>query len=152
MSNGTWRCLRSASSIARIAVVAGTILGGAMTGNASADGFVRNYEGWRQLGPDGQAGYAMAIFDALLVFVPGDQYATARAVGLRRCGERLQLQASMLAGAISKFYEDHPESRNAPPFVAFNGYLERGACSPFINAVRDEMGLNAMESPDTTKP
>ena len=47
----------------------------------------------------------------------------------------------MMAQAITKYYQDYPENQVASPFVAFNGYLERGACSPFINEVRREMGL-----------
>ena len=65
------------------------------------------------------------------VSVAGDQRFAARAVGLRRCGEALHLSAAMLAQTVTKYYEDYPENRNAAPFVAFNAYLERGACSPF---------------------
>lgn len=53
----------------------------------------------------------------------------------------------MMAQAITKYYEDHPDSQNASPFVAFNAYLERGACSPFINAARAQMGLQPMRKP-----
>ena len=53
----------------------------------------------------------------------------------------------MVAQAINIFYNDHPEARVATPFVAFNGYFERGACSPFINKARQEMGLPPMKAP-----
>ena len=59
----------------------------------------------------------------------------------------------MVAQAINVFYRDQPESRDATPFVAFNGYFERGACSPFINEVRKKMGLKEMKAapePSTT--
>ena len=108
-------------------------------------GFVDNYRAWQQLGPDGQAAYAMGIFDVMIVFVAGDQYSAARAVGLRQCAGALQLKAAMMAHAITKYYEDYPENQKATPFVAFNAYLERGACSPYINAVRAEMGLRTMK-------
>jgi hypothetical protein len=118
----------------------------AATGSANA-GFIDNYRAWQQIGPEGQAAYAMGIFDVMIVFVAGDQYSTARALGLRQCGGALQLKAAMMAQAITKYYEDHPESQKASPFVAFNAYLERGACSPFINAARAQMGLQPMKKP-----
>ena len=123
-----------------------------LTVSANA-GFIDNYRSWKLIGPEGQAAYAMGIFDVMIVFVAGDQYSTARALGLRQCGAELQLKAAMLAEAITKYYEDHPESQRAAPFVAFNSYLERGACSPFINAVRAQMGLKQMkQAPDATRP
>jgi hypothetical protein len=112
-------------------------------------GFIDNYRAWQQLGPDGQAAYAMAIFDVMIVFVAGDDNITARALGLRQCGEALQLKASMMAQAITKYYRDYPQNQLASPFVAFNGYLERGACSPFINAVRAQMGLKPIKKLDS---
>ncbi len=118
----------------------------AASGPARAD-FVKNFNEWQRLGPDGQAAYAMAIFDVMTVFVDGDQYVAARAMGLRACGMSLQLKASMVAQTINKFYADHPEARVATPFFAFNSYLERGACSPFINEARKEMGLPPMKAP-----
>jgi hypothetical protein len=117
-----------------------------VTGSASA-GFIDNYRSWQQIGPEGQAAYAMGIFDVMIVFVANDQYSTARALGLRECGAALQLKAAMMAEAITKYYEDYPEYQRASPFVAFNAYLERGACSPFINAARAQMGLKTMKKP-----
>lgn len=61
------------------------------TGSASA-GFIDNYPAWQKIGHEGQAAYAMGIFDVMIVFVAGDQYSTARALGLRQCGEALQLK------------------------------------------------------------
>ena len=58
----------------------------------------------------------------------------------------LQIKAANVAQAITKFYADHPEARRATPFFAFNGYIERGACSPFINKARKEMGLPPMKA------
>ena len=54
-------------------------------------------------------------------------------------------KAANVAQAITKFYADHPQARRATPFVAFNGYIERGACAPFINKARAEMGLPPMK-------
>lgn len=119
---------------------------GTASGLARAD-FIKNYEDWQRLGPDGQAAYAMAIFDVMTVFVDGNEYVAARAIGLRACGVTLQLKAAMVARTINKFYADHPEARVATPFVAFNSYLERGACSPFINEARKEMGLPPQKAP-----
>lgn len=107
---------------------------------AHAD-FVRDYKGWRQLGPEGQAAYAMAIFDVSAVMVNDDPVTAARAAGLRGCAMSLKLNGANVAAAITKFYTDHPEAQRATPFMAFNGYLERGACSPFINEARRELGL-----------
>jgi hypothetical protein len=119
-----------------------------LTATSSANaGFIDNYRAWQKIGPEGQAAYAMGIFDVMIVFIASDRYATARALGLRQCGEALQLKAAMMAQAITKYYEDYPESQKAAPFVAFNAYLERGACSPFINAARAEMGLQPMKKP-----
>lgn len=117
----------------------------ALAAPAKAD-FVKNYPEWQRLGPDGQAAYAMAIFDVMTVITNGDKYTAARAIGLRACGIGLQLKAAMVAQAITKFYADHPEARVATPFIAFNGYFERGACSPFINEARKKMGLPEMKS------
>ena len=88
----------------------------------------------------------MAIFDVMTVVTADNKYTAARAMGLRACGVGLQLKGAMVAQAINIFYRDHPEARVATPFVAFNGYFERGACSPFINKVREEMGLPPMKS------
>ncbi len=104
-------------------------------------GFVDNYRSWMMLGPDGQSAYAMALFDTMIVFIVGNDYSTATAVGLRNCAEALNLRAGMMAQAITKYYNDYPEMQMAAPYVAFNAYLERGACSPFINKIRREMGL-----------
>ncbi len=112
---------------------------------ARAD-FIKNFPQWRQLGPDGQAAYAMGIFDVMTVITHDNPYTAARAVGLRACAIGLKLKAAMVAQAINKFYMDHPEAQAATPFVAFNGYFERGACSPFINQARKEIGLPEMKS------
>lgn len=112
---------------------------------ARAD-FIKNAGDWQRLGPDGQAAYAMAIFDVLTVISADDKYTAARAMGLRACGIGLQLKGAMVAKAINVFYRDYPEGRAATPFVAFNNYFERGVCSPFINKVREEMGLKPMKS------
>lgn len=112
---------------------------------ARAD-FVKNAAEWQRLGPEGQAAYAMAIFDVMTVVTADNKYTAARALGLRACGIGLQLKGAMVAQAINIFYRDHPEARVATPFVAFNGYFERGVCSPFINKAREEMGLPPMKS------
>jgi len=46
-------------------------------------------QAWQQIGPEGRAAYAMGIFDVMIVFVAGDQYLIARALGLRQCGGEL---------------------------------------------------------------
>lgn len=112
---------------------------------ARAD-FIKNFPQWQQLGPDGQAAYAMGIFDVMTVITHDNPYTAARAVGLRACAIGLKLKAANVAQAINKFYMDHPEAQAATPFVAFNGYFERGACSPFINQARKEIGLPEMKS------
>lgn len=120
---------------------------------ARAD-FVKNAAEWQRLGPEGQAAYAMAIFDVMTVVTADNKYTAARALGLRACGIGLQLKGAMVAQAINIFYRDHPEARVATPFVAFNGYFERGVCSPFINKAREEMGLPPMKAaplPDSKK-
>ncbi|WP_421695269.1 hypothetical protein [Aestuariivirga sp.] len=111
---------------------------------AKAD-FIKNAAEWQRLGPDGQAAYAMAIFDVMTVVTADNKFTAARALGLRACGIGLKLKGAMVAQAINVFYRDHPEARAATPFVAFNGYFERGACSPFINKAREEMGLPLMK-------
>ena len=118
---------------------------------ARAD-FIKDYRAWQQLGQEGQAAYAMAIFDVMTVFVANDKYTAARAIGLRKCAESLKLRAGMIAQAITKFYVDFPEQQGLTPFMAFNTYFERGACSPFINEVRKEMGLRLMKEPPKEKP
>lgn len=118
---------------------------------ARAD-FIKNAADWQRLGPEGQAAYAMAIFDVMTVVTADNKYTAARAMGLRACGLGLQLKGAMVAQAINIFYRDHPEARVATPFVAFNGYFERGACSPFINKVREEMGLPPMKSAPLPDP
>ena len=112
---------------------------------ARAD-FIKNAAEWQRLGPDGQAAYAMGIYDVMTVVTADNKYTAARALGLRACGIGLKLKGAMVAQAINIFYRDHPEARVATPFVAFNGYFERGACSPFINKAREEMGLPPMKS------
>ncbi len=118
---------------------------GLAVGPARAD-FIKNYAQWQVLGPDGQAAYAMGMFDVMTVFIDNDKFIAARAMGLRACGVALQLKGNMLVQAINRFYADHPNSRNVTPFIAFNSYLERGACSPFINEARKEMGLPLMKA------
>ena len=115
---------------------------------AHAD-FVKNAAEWQRLGPEGQAAYAMAIFDVQTVVTADNKYTAARAMGLRACGVGLQLKGAMVAQAINIFYRDHPEARIVTPFVAFNNYFERGACSPFINAVRAQMGLKPIKKLDS---
>ena len=112
---------------------------------ARAD-FIKNAAEWQRLGPEGQAAYAMGIFDVQTVVTADNKYTAARALGLRACGIGLQLKGAMVAQAINIFYRDHPEARVATPFVAFNGYFERGVCSPFINKAREEMGLPLMKA------
>lgn len=107
---------------------------------ARAD-FIKDFRQWQKLGPEGQAAYAMAIFDVMTVIVNDDPFTVARSAGLRSCAINLKLNAAMVAQAITKFYVDHPDAQRAPPFMAFNGYMERGACSPFINEARKKMGL-----------
>ena len=72
--------------------------------------------------------------------------------GLRTCAMALQIKASNVAQAITKFYADHPEAHRATPFIAFNGYIERGACSPFVNKARQELGLPPMKPTPLPKP
>jgi hypothetical protein len=115
-------------------------------GPARAD-FIKDAREWKSLGPDGQAGYAMAIFDVMTVAVNGDPFSAARANGLRACALTLKLKAANVAQAITKFYVDMPQARHVTPFVAFNNYMERGACSPFINQARRDMGLPPMKGP-----
>ena len=86
---------------------------------ARAD-FIKNAAEWQRLGPEGQAAYAMAIFDVMTVVTADNKYTAARAMGLRACGIGLQLKGAMVAQAINIFYRDHPEARSATPFVAFN--------------------------------
>jgi hypothetical protein len=116
----------------------------ALSAPARAD-FIKDYREWQKLGPEGQAAYAMALFDVMTVMVSGDPFSAARSAGLRSCALTLQIKASNVAQAITKFYADHPEAHRATPFVAFNGYIERGACSPFINQAREELGLQPMK-------
>lgn len=118
---------------------------------ARAD-FVKDFAGWKELGPDGQAAYAMALFDVMTVIVNDDPFTAARSAGLRTCAMALQIKAANVAQAISKFYADHPEAHRATPFIAFNGYIERGACSPFVNRVRQELGLPPMKPTAMPKP
>jgi hypothetical protein len=122
-----------------------------LTAPARAD-FIKNAADWQRLGPDGQAAYAMAIFDVMTVVTADNKYTAARAMGLRACGMGLQLKGAMVAQAINIFYRDHPEARIATPFVAFNGYFERGACSPFINKARQELGLPPMKAAPLPDP
>jgi len=117
---------------------------------ARAD-FIKNAAEWQRLGPDGQAAYAMAIFDVMTVVTAGDLFTAARAAGLRSCALSLKLKGHMVAQAITKFYTDHPDAQIVTPFIAFNGYLERGACSPFINQQRELMGLPPMSAGPKTK-
>ena len=131
----------------RLALAALAVL--ALSAPARAD-FIKNAAEWQRLGSDGQAAYAMGIYDVLTVVTAGDKYTAARAIGLRACGVALQLKGAMVSQAINSFYNDHPEARVATPFVAFNGYFERGVCSPFINKARQEMGLPPMKAPPLT--
>jgi hypothetical protein len=87
----------------------------------------------------------MALFDVMTVIVSDDPFTAARSAGLRTCALALQIKASNVAQAITKFYADHPQAHRATPFFAFNGYIERGACSPFINKAREELGLPPMK-------
>ena len=127
----------------RLALSALAIL--SLTLPARAD-FIKNAAEWQRLGPDGQAAYAMGIYDVMTVVTADNKYTAARAMGLRACGIGLQLKGAMVAQAINSFYNDHPEARVVTPFVAFNGYFERGVCSPFINKARQEMGLQPMKA------
>ena len=115
-------------------------------GPARAD-FVKDAREWARLGPEGQAAYAMAIFDVMTVVVNGDPFTAARANGLRACALALKLKAANVAQAITQFYIDLPAARRSTPFIAFNNYMERGACSPFINEARREMGLPPLKGP-----
>ena len=112
---------------------------------ARAD-FIKDFRQWQKLGSEGQAAYAMAIFDVMTVIVNEDPFTVARSAGLRSCALTLKLNAAMVAQAITKFYIDHPAAQRATPFFAFNGYMERGACSPFINEARKKMGLPALRN------
>ena len=111
---------------------------------AHAD-FIKDARDWQKLGSEGQAAYAMALFDVMTVIVSDDPFTAARSNGLRTCALTLQIKASNVSQAITKFYADHPAARRATPFFAFNGYIERGACSPFINKARAELGLPPMK-------
>jgi len=136
----------------RLAVVFASLLAlGAASLPAQAD-FIKNFRDWQKLGPDGQAAYAMAIFDVMTVIVNEDPYTAARAAGLRGCAMALKLKAANVAQAITKFYGDHPDAQRATPFIAFNSYFERGACSPFINEARKEMGLPPMKATPLPPP
>ena len=44
---------------------------------ARAD-FIKNFEEWKRLGPEGQAAYAMAIFDVMTVVTADNKYTAAR--------------------------------------------------------------------------
>jgi hypothetical protein len=116
----------------------------ALSAPARAD-FIKDVRDWQKLGSEGQAAYAMALFDVMTVIVSDDPFTAARSAGLRNCALSLQIKAANVAQAITKFYADHPEARRATPFFAFNGYIERGACSPFINQARKELGLPPMK-------
>ena len=116
----------------------------ALSQPARAD-FIKDYRDWQKLGTEGQAAYAMALFDVMTVMVSGDPFSAARSAGLRTCALTLQIKAANVAQAITKFYADHPQAHRATPFFAFNGYIERGACSPFINKARAELGLPPMK-------
>ena len=120
----------------RLALSALAIL--SLTLPARAD-FIKNAAEWQR--------YAMGIYDVMTVVTADNKYTAARAMGLRACGIGLQLKGAMVAQAINSFYNDHPEARVVTPFVAFNGYFERGVCSPFINKARQEMGLQPMKAP-----
>jgi hypothetical protein len=116
----------------------------ALSAPARAD-FVKDVRDWQKLGDEGQAAYAMALFDVMTVITSDDPFTAARSAGLRTCALTLQIKAANVAQAITKFYADHPAARRATPFFAFNGYIERGACSPFINQARKELGLPPMK-------
>ncbi len=116
----------------------------ALSAPARAD-FIKDVRDWQKLGTEGQAAYAMALFDVMTVITSDDPFTAARSAGLRNCALSLQIKAANVAQAITKFYADHPAARRATPFFAFNGYIERGACSPFINQARKELGLPPMK-------
>ena len=136
----------------RIACVFLVMLGLIAASPAARADFVKDFAGWKNLGPDGQAAYAMALFDVMTVIVNDDPFTAARSAGLRTCALALQIKAANVAQAITKFYADHPEAHRATPFIAFNGYIERGACSPFVNKARKEMGLPPMKPTAMPKP
>jgi hypothetical protein len=123
----------------------------AVCGSARAD-FIKDFKDWQKLGTEGQAAYAMALFDVMTVIVNDDPFTAARSAGLRSCAMTLQIKAANVAQAITKFYADHPAARRATPFMAFNGYIERGACSPFVNQARKELGLPPMKPTPLPKP
>ena len=126
-----------------VCLLVSLVLGAVAAGPARAD-FIKDFRDWQKLGTEGQAAYAMAVFDVMTVVVDNNPFAVARSVGLRSCGISLKLNAANVAQAITKFYVDYPEARRASPFIAFNGYVERGACSPFVNQARKQMGLPPM--------
>jgi hypothetical protein len=129
----------------RIASVFLIILGLLSGAPAARADFIKDFAAWQKLGQEGQAAYAMALFDVMTVIVNDDPFTAARSAGLRTCALALQIKAANVAQAITKFYADHPEARRATPFIAFNGYIERGACSPFVNKARQELGLPPMK-------
>lgn len=130
----------------RLSLLAVSLIGLAVATLPARADFIKDSRQWKQLGPDGQAAYAMAIVDVMTVMVNDDKFVAARAIGLRVCARALHLNAAMVAQAITQFYVDHPEAQEATPFVAFNGYFERGACSPFINEARRQMNLPPMKA------
>jgi opacity protein-like surface antigen len=130
-------------------LVVSLLLGAASPARAD---FIKDFRDWQKLGTEGQAAYAMAVFDVMTVVVDNNPFAVARSVGLRTCGINLKLNAANVAQAITKFYIDYPEARRASPFIAFNGYVERGACSPFVNQARKQMGLPPMAPSPIPKP
>ena len=134
-----------------VCLMVSLFLGVAAAGPARAD-FIKDFRDWQKLGTEGQAAYAMAVFDVMTVVVNNDPFSVARSAGLRSCGINLKLNAANVAQAITKFYMDYPAARRASPFIAFNGYVERGACSPFVNQARKEMGLPPMAPSPIPKP
>ena len=108
---------------------------------AQGAAFLTNYSDWRQQSPEVKLAYVMGVFDTRFgTFTKGDAYGEADTLAVDKCGEKLNLDSSMLVQLVETNYVQNPSSWGTPPIAVLH-LAVLTMCKTHVNDFRSAKGL-----------
>ncbi|MGH0328687.1 hypothetical protein [Sinorhizobium meliloti] len=123
-------------------LVAGSCLFVVCAAINSHAGFRNNFSQWSEMDSYAQYVYIQGVYDRTTGFGSSDDptWAIAARNALTSCAADLKLNSKMLAEAVTKHYQDHPDDWGFPPHLVFSTVVNR-VCLTHINNERSKFNL-----------
>jgi len=106
---------------------------------ASAN-FIVNRAGWNELSAQQKEGYAVGVFDALLIVYQDEKRLSAAAMGRSDCATELKITGADLSKMISDAYARDSANWQQQPSALLYTETYR-TCKTYIDAQRAKLGL-----------